>query len=72
MDSIKAEDIITITQYFGRAETCDEPDLIGEAAARGCGEAVVTKLAELGYAKTAIIRGLREALSDAERSLAKQ
>jgi hypothetical protein len=71
MDSLKAEEFISITQFLGRAETCADPDMIGEAAGRRCGEAVVAELAELGYPKTAIIRGLRQALLEADRSLAR-
>lgn len=70
IDGIKSEPLISITKYLGSAETCEEPDEIGCAAARYCGEAIVSELSERGYPKTAVIRGLREAVTDAERSLA--
>lgn len=70
MEGINSEPIISITKYLSSAETCEEPDEIGCAAARMCGEAIVNELSERGYPKTAVIRGLHEAVTDAERSLA--
>lgn len=66
MQSMKAESILSLSQYLPSADALDEPDLMGREAARQCGEALVHELLERGYPRTAVIEGLKRALSTVE------
>ncbi|MCP5299110.1 MAG: hypothetical protein H6954_05335 [Chromatiaceae bacterium] len=62
---IDSEKILSLSSYMPTADACDDPSLLGRAAARNCGEVLIEELVGKGFNKAAILQGLREALRNA-------